>query len=49
LDGSKILESRMDADLIAIWTDVKEIQSDLLYRGTRDGFTASKFHELCDD
>jgi hypothetical protein len=25
------------------------LKSELLYKGTRDGFKASKFHELCDN
>jgi hypothetical protein len=49
LDGSLLIDNRGDANLIELWINLKEIQSELLYRGSRDGFGAATFHELCDD
>lgn len=49
LEGCNMLESKDDINLIKIWINMPNVQTDLLYRGTRDGFTSAKFHELCDD
>ncbi|RGB29940.1 hypothetical protein C1646_712489 [Rhizophagus diaphanus] len=45
------------ADLISKWIDRKDISNNqnstyefkLILRGTRDGFSTNKFHEICDD
>lgn len=44
-----MLDSKDDINLIKIWINLPNVQTDLLYRGTRDGFSSAKFHELCDD
>jgi hypothetical protein len=49
LEETKLLESRDDISLLKVWINLPNVQTDLLYRGTRDGFTCAKFHELCDD
>ncbi|CAB4437662.1 unnamed protein product [Rhizophagus irregularis] len=53
---SKIITSQ-HAELISRWVDRLEITNkipplynfELLFRGSRDGFTPSKFHEICDN
>ena len=49
LEGTKLVESKEDKNLLSVWINEPNVQTDLLYRGTTDGFTAAKFHELCDD
>ena len=49
LEDTKIVESKDDINLLSVWLNIPKIQTDLLYRGSRDGFTSAKFHELCDD
>jgi hypothetical protein len=55
---SKNIDSRIitfqHAELISRWIDELEITNnlynfELLFRGSRDGFTPNKFHEICDN
>src|SRR5581483_783614 len=60
-DGSKSIDSRIitfqHAKLISEWIDRLEIKDTtrnsyefkLILRGSRDGFSPSKFHEICDN
>jgi len=51
--GSKILSKcKFKKDYIKKlfdWTNVKTKKFDLIFRGTRDGSSCEKFHELCDN
>jgi hypothetical protein len=49
LEGTKLVESKEEKALLNVWINMPNVQTDLLYRATADGFTAAKFHELCDD
>lgn len=48
-DSAVIRNYRMKANLIRLVTSFRIQRVGLLYRATRDGFDAKKFHELCDD
>jgi hypothetical protein len=49
LEDSELVTSPDEVLLISAWINIDNVQTDLLYKGTKDGFTAQKFHELCDD
>jgi len=47
---SKLLSRRYKRDLLALFgKDVKKLELSLLYRGSRDGYTAAAFHRMCDN
>jgi len=47
---SLILDPTKDVKLIHSWTTkVKNMELELIYRGSRDGFDAQGFHTFCDD
>jgi len=47
---SLILDLSKDVKLIQSWTTkVKNMELELIYRGSRDGFDAQGFHTFCDD
>jgi len=48
LPGSLIVKSNDELDLMKEWLNKSYIVSELLYRGTKDGFSASVFHSKCD-
>lgn len=41
---SDIIEDAEELKLISDWIGDERCEFDLLYKGTRDGFTAQKFH-----
>lgn len=47
LKGSTIISSSQ-AKILEKWFDKKPKSFELIYKGTRDGFQASKFHSKCD-
>jgi len=47
---SKILSLKFKKDLLAFFgKEVKKLELKLLYRGSKDGFTAAAFHRCCDN
>jgi len=47
---SKLLSRKYKKDLFGFFgKDVKKLELKLLYRGSRDGFTAASFHRMCDN
>jgi hypothetical protein len=49
LQGSTIVKSAEDLDLLKEWTGKSYLVTELIYRATKDGFTASAFHTKCND
>lgn len=49
LNGSTIVKSAEDIDLIKEWTGKVYLVTELIYRATKDGFTAVNFHAKCND
>ena len=50
LNDSRILKSYEDVLILKNWINPnRPVVFKLIYRGTRDGFSASKFHKLCDN
>eukprot|EP00808_Paulinella_micropora_P013702 g4242.t1 len=45
---SKLLDSKLRKTLLKMFEGAKGIKLDLIYRGSRDGFTGSIFHAKCD-
>jgi len=49
LDESKLAVEKEERELLKLWIDHPNAQSEILYRGTIDGFASNVFHEKCDD
>eukprot|EP00457_Paulinella_chromatophora_P005564 gb/GEZN01005581.1/.p1 GENE.gb/GEZN01005581.1/~~gb/GEZN01005581.1/.p1 ORF type:complete len:489 (-),score=102.28 gb/GEZN01005581.1/:270-1736(-) len=45
---SKLLDAKLKKSLLKMFNGAKGIKLDLIYRGSRDGFTGSSFHLKCD-
>ena len=48
LADSVLARNDMDRTFIRQWLNCEKPQSKLLYKATRDGFSAETFHRLCD-
>jgi len=47
---SKLLQRQFKRDLLGFFgKEVKKLELKLLYRGSKDGYTAAAFHRLCDN
>jgi len=49
LQGSSILKSSEEIDMIKEWFGKSYIVTELIFRATKDGFTANSFHTKCDN
>lgn len=49
LQGSQILKSVEEIDLIKEWTNKNYLVTELIFRASKDGFTASSFHSKVND
>lgn len=48
VSDTKLLEPKYRKDVLKMFNSKKSLKFTLLYRGSRDGFTASSFHSKCD-
>ena len=48
-DDSKIIKKVLHREQLIDWINMNQIETNLLYRGTRDTFKSSQFHSLCDN
>ena len=46
---SEIVKKKEDLKYLSDWMEFGIHSTKLLFRGTRDGFTADAFHSLCDN
>lgn len=48
LQGSNLVKDQADIDLLREWLKNEVLVTELLYRGSKDGFQAATFHAKCD-